>query len=147
MEVVDYGSDLIFYDVDKGTIRNILKTDADLETFPCWAPDGKKLYYCVAHVPEFAGANDSVRMDRIIPLNQKVRYNVMSMTFDETTGQFGKPQLEVDCVAMNKSAAVPRISPDGRFYYSPWPITDSSTSGTNRPTFTRKICRLATSFL
>lgn len=115
VEVVDYGSDLIFYDVDKGTIRNILKTDADLETFPCWAPDGKKLYYCVAHVPEFAGANDSVRMDRIIPLNQKVRYNVMSMTFDETTGQFGKPQLEVDCVAMHKSAAVPRISPDGRY--------------------------------
>ena len=115
VEVVDYGSDLIFYDVDKGTIRNILKTDADLETFPCWAPDGKKLYYCVAHVPEFAGANDSVRMDRIIPLSQKVRYNVMSMTFDETTGKFGKPQLEVDCVAMHKSATVPRISPDGRF--------------------------------
>lgn len=115
VEVVDYGSDLIFYDVDKGTIRNILKTDADLETFPCWAPDGKKLYYCVAHVPEFAGTNDSVRMDRIIPLSQKVRYNVMSMTFDETTGKFGKPQLEVDCVAMHKSAAVPRISPDGRF--------------------------------
>ena len=113
--MVDYGSDLIFYDVDKGTIRNILKTDADLETFPCWAPDGKKLYYCVAHVPEFAGTNDSVRTDRIIPLSQKVRYNVMSMTFDETTGQFGKPQLEVDCVAMHKSAAVPRISPDGRF--------------------------------
>ncbi len=115
VEVMDYGSDLIFYDVDKGTIRNILKTDTDLETFPCWAPDGKKLYYCVAHVPEFAGANDSVRTDRIMQISQQVRYNVMSMTFDEATGQFGEPQLEVDCVSQHKSAAVPRISPDGRY--------------------------------
>lgn len=115
VEVMDYGSDLIFYDVDRGTIRNILKTDTDLETFPCWAPDGKKLYYCVAHVPEFAGANDSVRTDLIMQISQKVRYNVMSMTFDETTGQFGEPQLEVDCVSQHKSAAVPRISPDGRY--------------------------------
>ncbi len=115
VEVMDYGSDLIFYDVDRGTIRNILKTDTDLETFPCWAPDGKKLYYCVAHVPEFAGANDSVRTDLIMQISQKVRYNVMSMTFDEATGQFGEPQLEVDCVSQHKSAAVPRISPDGRY--------------------------------
>ncbi len=115
VEVMDYGSDLIFYDVDKGTIRNILKTDTDLETFPCWAPDGKKLYYCVAHVPEFAGASDSARTDRIMQISLQVRYNVMSMTFDEATGQFGEPQLEVDCVSQHKSAAVPRISPDGRY--------------------------------
>ena len=66
-------------------------------------------------MPEFAGANDSVRTDLIMQISQKVRYNVMSMTFDETTGQFGEPQLEVDCVSQHKSAAVPRISPDGRY--------------------------------
>lgn len=54
IEVVDYGSDLVFYDVDKGEVSNILKTDADMETFPCWAPDGRKLYYTSAHVEAVA---------------------------------------------------------------------------------------------
>lgn len=115
IEVVDYGSDLIFYDVDKAEVKSIMRTDADLETFPCWAPDGKKLYFTSAHVPEFAGKNDSIRRDLVIALYNKIRYNVMSMTFDPTTRTFGQPQVEVDCAAHGKSAAVTRVSPDGRY--------------------------------
>lgn len=115
IEVVDYGSDLVFYDVDKGEVSNILKTDADMETFPCWAPDGRKLYYTSAHVEAFAGKNDSVRREIITHIYKDVRYNVMSMTFDPATRQFGTPQVEVDCAAMGKSAAVTRVSPDGRY--------------------------------
>ena len=37
------------------------------------------------------------------------------MTFDPETRQFGEPQLEVDCASHLKSAAVPRVSPDGRY--------------------------------
>lgn len=115
VEVVDYGSDLVFYDVDKGEVKNILKTDADLETFPCWAPDGKKLYYTSAHVPEFAGVPDSVRRDVVTKIYKNLHYNVMSLTFDPQTRTFGTPQVEVDCAAIGKSAAVTRVSPDGRF--------------------------------
>lgn len=115
IEVVDYGSDLIFYDVDKEEVKSIMRTDTDLETFPCWAPDGKKLYYTSAHVPEFEGKNDSIRRDLIINLYDKVHYNVMSMTFDPITRTFGTPQVEVDCAAQGKSAAVTRVSPDGRY--------------------------------
>ncbi len=115
VEVMDYGSDLVFFDADAGTLTNILKTDDCLETFPCWAPDGKKLYYCSADVPQFRHAAGHKREDIIINISDSIRYNVMSLTFDEQTRRFGSPTLEVDCAAMGKSASVPRVSPDGRW--------------------------------
>lgn len=115
IEVVDFGSDLVFYDADNHTLKNILRTTADLETFPCWSPDGKKIYYCSAHVPEFEGKTSEQRQDIIPNICMKVRYNLMSITFDERTRQFGQPVLEMDCAAQGKSAAVPRVSPDGRY--------------------------------
>ena len=115
LEVVDYGSDLVFYDADNHTLTNILRTSDDFETFPCWAPDGRKLYYCVAHVPELAGKSNEKRQDEVAQVSARIRYNVMSMTFDPATRRFGPPTLEYDCAADSKSAAVPRISPDGRY--------------------------------
>lgn len=115
VEVVDYGSDLVFYDVDKREFRNILKTDSDLETFPCWSPDGSKIFYTSAHVPIFANVPDTVRRDNVSKIYKDLHYNVMSISFDAATGKFGTPQMEVDCSALGKSAAVARISPDGRY--------------------------------
>ncbi len=115
IEVVDYGSDLIFYDADKKQLSNILKTEADLETFPCWTPDGRKIFYCSAHVPEFVGKNTAERQDLISRLCLQVRYNLMSITFDPATRTFGEPQLEFDAAAAGRSCAVPRVSPDGRY--------------------------------
>lgn len=115
IEVMDYGSDLVFFDADAGTLSNILKTDADLETFPCWALDGKKLYYCNAHVPQFEGKTVSQRQDLVTTISDSIRYNLMSMTFDPETRRFGSPVVEMDCAAMKRSASVPRVSPDGRY--------------------------------
>lgn len=115
VEVVDYGSDLVFYDVDKREFRNILKTDSDLETFPCWSPDGSKIFYTSAHVPIFANVPDTVRRDNVSKIYKDLHYNVMSISFDAATGKFGTPQMEVDCAALGKSAAVARVSPDGRY--------------------------------
>ncbi|MBQ4228296.1 MAG: PD40 domain-containing protein, partial [Bacteroidaceae bacterium] len=44
-----------------------------------------------------------------------VRYNLMSIPFEPKTRSFGKPKMEVNAVAENKSISVPRVSPDGRF--------------------------------
>ncbi|MBP3227732.1 MAG: PD40 domain-containing protein [Bacteroidaceae bacterium] len=117
IEVVDYGSDLVFYDAERGTLTNILKTDLDMETFPCWAPDGRKLYYCMAHVDSFVGKPDSVRPDIVMQLHDSLRYNIYSLTFDPTTRRFGEPQIEVRCdtIGGGQSATVPRVSPDGRY--------------------------------
>lgn len=115
IEVVDYGSDLIFYDVDKHEVSNILKTDSELETFPCWAPDGLKVYFTSAHVPQFAGATMEKRRDLITHIYRDVRYNVMSVAFNPATRSFGSPVVEYDCASSGKSASVARVSPDGRY--------------------------------
>lgn len=115
IEVVDYGSDLLFYDAEKNELRSICQTGDRFETFPCFSPDGRKLYYCSAYTPEFDGVADSVAVDLIVKLNDSIRYDIYSMTFDPATKQFGEPQLEVDCHSQLKSAAVPRVSPDGRY--------------------------------
>lgn len=115
IEVVDYGSDLVFFDVERKELRNILKTRDELETFPCWTPDGSAVYYCSASVPAFHNQTDSARMDIITNIYREVRYKLMRIDFDPATRTFGEPQLVMDCPAEGKSATVPRVSPDGRY--------------------------------
>ncbi len=115
IEVVDVSSDLVFFDADRGTVANVLKTGNRFETFPTWAPDGRKLYYCEADASGFDTLSRDQKEDRVLTIYNNVRYNLMSLTFDEKTRTFGEPQLEVDCVGMNASATVPRVSPDGRY--------------------------------
>lgn len=115
VEVLDYGSDLIFYDADNHTVANILKTETDMETFPCWSPDGRRLYYCVAHEPELAGKSDEQRIDVAIKNYRKLHYNLMSMDFDPQTRRFGTPRLEIDADSLGTSITLPRVSPDGRY--------------------------------
>lgn len=139
IEVVDYGSDLIFYDAENNTVSNVLKTNDTMENFPCWAPDGKRVYYCSCYVPIMdsiaartalemgslrgnKAAEDSLlnmdkgkRTDYVLGNYDKVRYNLMSIAFDEQTRTWGEPQMEVDCSADSLSVSVPRVSPDGRY--------------------------------
>ena len=113
IEVLDEASDLILYDAEANTVRNILRTTNDLETFPCWAPDGRRLYYCSARMPSALIDNYSTEM--MAQSYDSLMYNVYSMSFDPDTRTFGAPQLEVDAVSMGKSASVPRVSPDGKY--------------------------------
>lgn len=121
VEVLDYASDLVFYDVERNEIRNILKTSDTMETFPAWSPDGRKLFYCAAPLPLYNEMPDSVRRDTerhadvVLGKYSQVRYNLMSMEFDPKTRRFSAPKVEMDCAAMGKSCTVPRVSPDGRY--------------------------------
>lgn len=115
IEVVDYGSDLIFYDADKKQLSNIIKSEDYLENFPCWTPDGLKIFYCSAYVPQFVNTTTDQRRDMITGLCKNIRYNLMSMTFDPKTRKFSNPTLEFNCDTLKKSATVPRVNPDGRY--------------------------------
>ena len=113
IEVLDEASDLLLYDADQNTVRHILHTKETMETFPCWAPDGSRLYYCCAQVPpsllgEHHPIDMALRYDSLL-------YDIYSMPFDPATRTFGEPRLEVDASGMGKSTSVPRISPDGRY--------------------------------
>ena len=115
VEVIDYGSDLIFYDVEKNEVSPVLRTQDTLETFPCFAPDGRKVYYCAAPAPYSPGLDENARIDSTLAAYDSLRYDIYSLSFDPATRRFGQPVREVDCRAMGKSASVPRVSPDGRY--------------------------------
>lgn len=115
LEVLDNASDLLFYDVDKNEVRHILRSKTDLETFPCWSPDGKMLYYCSANEPGLAHTPDSLAPQYALSRYDSIHYNLMRMSFDENTMEFGEPEMVVDAESQQKSISVPRVSPDGRY--------------------------------
>ena len=117
LEVMDQASDLLLYDVTKNEVSHIIRTTADMETFPCWAPDGRTLYYCTANASRFIDTSlpDSLLGQLLLLKYDSVRYNLMSIPFEPKTRSFGKPQMVVNAESENKSISVPRVSPDGRY--------------------------------
>ncbi len=117
INVLDSFSDLLLYDVEKNELTPILPSDDDLlPTYPTWSPDGKTLYYCCAKAPDFKTPRQPVaaRKDEVPFVQDEFRYDIMKVAFDEKTGKFGAPELVFNAVALDKSAAFPRVSPDGK---------------------------------
>jgi hypothetical protein len=113
IEVFDSESDLIAYDVEKNEVTNIEKDPAEMECFPFWAPDGKTLYYCSAHF-EY-GDTISDKGKEFITRTQEAKYNLYKKRFNPETMQFGPRELVFAADSLDKSATLPRISPDGRY--------------------------------
>lgn len=112
IEVFDSESDMIAYDVERNEVTNIENDPSEMEVFPCWAPDGKTLYYCSAHF-EFADTTD--HGNEVIRRRQEVKYNIYKKSFDPETMTFGERVLVFDAAALGMSATLPRVSPDGRW--------------------------------
>ena len=116
IEVQDGASDLFLYDVDKNEVQMILNDSTQYETFPCWSPDGKWLYYCTASDPEVdAEILDTIGSIRNNLVYDKFHYNICRLPYDDATGRFGESEMVVDCHSRERSASVPRRSPDGRY--------------------------------
>ena len=112
IEVFDAGSDLIAFDVDKNEVTNIENDPDEMEVFPFWAPDGKTLYYCSAHF-EY---KDTVSKEvETIRRAKELKYNVYRKSFDPQTMKFGPREMVFNADSLNKSATLPRVSPDGRW--------------------------------
>ena len=113
IEVYDSESDLIAYDIAKGEVTNLENDANELEVFPAWAPDGKTLYYCSAH---FEWKDSALtKVDEIIKRSQEIKYNIYRKRFNPETMAFGPRELVFSADSLNKSATLPRISPDGRY--------------------------------
>ena len=113
IEVYDSQSDLIAYDIDKGEVTNLESDPNELEVFPAWTPDGKTLYYCSAHF-EWKDTTLS-KVSEIVARSQEIKYNIYKKSFDPETMAFGQRELVFAADSLNKSATLPRISPDGRY--------------------------------
>ena len=112
IEVYDTESDLIAYDVERNEVTNIENDPTEFECFPFWAPDGKTLYYCSAHFEYQDTIDHGIELIRRFG---EVKYNLYKKSFDPQTMQFSPRELVFDAEAMDKSATLPRVSPDGRF--------------------------------
>ena len=113
IEVYDAQSDLIAYDVEKNEVTNLENDSTELEVFPAWAPDGKTLYYCSAHI-EMSSPTSTVNAE-VTRRPKDVKYNIYRKSFNPETMQFGPRQLVLAADSMGMSATLPRISPDGRY--------------------------------
>ncbi|MBR1667954.1 MAG: PD40 domain-containing protein [Bacteroidaceae bacterium] len=114
IEVQDTESDLILYDVDKNEVSIISELDDELEVFPTWSPDGKKLYFCSAH---FEYQNDSIAKEtEMIQRYKEVKYDLYCADFDPATKQFSNVQMIYNASdSLGQSVTLPRVSPDGRY--------------------------------
>ncbi len=113
IEVFDSESDLIAYDVNKNEVTNIENDPAEMECFPFWAPDGKTLYYCSAHFEYSDTVTDKGK--EFVAHTQEAKYNLYKKSFDPETMQFGPRELVFAADSIDKSATLPRVSPDGRY--------------------------------
>ena len=113
IEVFDSESDLIAYDVERNEVTNIENDPNEMECFPFWAPNGKTLYYCSAHFEYSDSVTDKGK--EFITRTQEAKYNLYKKSFDPNTKQFGQRELVFAADSLNKSATLPRISPDGRY--------------------------------
>ncbi len=110
IEVYDLASDMILYDVETDSVSVVSNDSTLLEIYPTWSPDGKYLYYCKsAPLPE------EMRGQDIRTTYTKIQYNIYRRTFDVATHAFGEEELVYDAASIDKSATLPRISPDGRY--------------------------------
>ncbi len=113
VEVYDLSSDIIAYDVDNDLVTNLENDPKEYEVFPCWAPDGKTLYYCSGHFID-ADSAASTHKEMAARYN-RLKYNIYQKKFNPQTMSFGPRELVFDAIADGQSAVLPRISPDGRF--------------------------------
>jgi len=106
IEVFDYSSDVIVYDVENDRIltTDIIHSATSFETFPSWSPDGKTLYFCSA---------DSVSMP---DQYDNAHYSLCSIAFDTATQTFDdRIDTLYNANVEGGSASFPRVSPDGRY--------------------------------
>ena len=124
VEVIDAASDLVLYDVEHDQLTSVDRQSDELETFPCWSPDGRYLYFCSAHFEYHPYRTDSLTHHILVDTrtpeqeitmrSQELKYRLCRLPFHPDTRQFGERELVYDPTP-DASATLPRLSPDGRW--------------------------------
>ncbi|MFB3892902.1 MAG: hypothetical protein ACE15C_12850 [Phycisphaerae bacterium] len=124
---LDYTSDLCVYDLEarKLVFPPKISLPDKLETFPCWSPDGKYLYFSRADM-RWNKDIDYVPADQY----KSVLYSLMRISYDAATNTWGEVEMVLPAEKVPKVSASPdappdqgfgrsvlepKVSPDGRF--------------------------------
>lgn len=112
VEVRDLASDLILYDINDNSVSIIENDSCQFECFPAWSPDGLTLFYVSAAVEE----DYNKETPRIMKTDFKAfHYDLYAKPFNPETREWGPSRKIFDAAAINRSATMPRVSPDGRY--------------------------------
>jgi hypothetical protein len=109
--VVDLDSLLAYYLLDSRTVKttpDISKKDR-LETYPCWSPDGRYLYFCSA--PMLWSDRNTVPPEHY----NEVKYDLLRISYDIDSDQWGQLETVLSAQDTGLSILEPRISPDDRW--------------------------------
>ena len=110
-DVVDLDGYIAYYVLDTQELRthSRLSEKDRLETYPCWSPDGRYLYYSSARIP-WEDRNKVPPKDY-----DKVWYDLMRIGYNMDQDTWGEPELLLSGQDRKKSMLIPRVSPDGRY--------------------------------
>lgn len=111
IEVADEESDLILYDIKNNSVSVIENDSSEFECFPAWSPDGRTLFYVSAH---YEAPFNAQRKDQVFLDSREIRYDLYCKPFDPDTRTWGKSVLLFEPSYSERSATLPRVSPDGR---------------------------------
>ncbi len=105
IEGYDLRGDLMVYDVEKNQVITDPRftNEQTLESFPTFSPDGRWLYFVSAKP-----VNMPTEYDRL-------RYDILRVPFDAATARLGDVDTVFSSQRMQRSAILPRLSPDGRY--------------------------------
>lgn len=100
--IADTLGKILIYDVEKKRLFSCpdLMDERYEFSFPAWSADGKKLYFC--RTEKLSGLRD-------------FQYDLLSIPFDEATGNFGSPQTVYAFRNEGKSVSMPQVCPNGRY--------------------------------
>ncbi len=110
-DAIDMDSMMAYYLIDSNKIKTTeaLSTKNVLETYPCWSPDGKYLYFCKAPLTWKKGSE-------IPPAGfQNIKYDLVRISYDIQNDQWGQVETIISAKDNSSSNLLPCISPDGRW--------------------------------
>jgi Tol biopolymer transport system component len=113
-DVFDFASDLGVYDLHRNCIVTApqIADPKYLETFPCWSPDGKYLYFSRALRLWPA---DAKKKNLLPSAYNRVRYDLCRVAYDDELSTWGDVETLLDAQDTGLSSTEPRVSPDGRW--------------------------------
>ena len=128
-DVVELDSALVYYLVDSKAVKTSPKFSRKerLETYPCWSPDGRYLYFCSA--PMLWSDRDKMPPEHY----DEVKYDLVRVSYDLESNTWGELETILSAKDTGLSIIQPRISPDGRWLlfcmckYGTWTVYQASS--------------------
>jgi hypothetical protein len=113
-DIYDPGADLNIFHVDDRRVEKpaAIAMPNRSENWPCWAADGRHLYYSSAPTVDFHDV-------------RSFRYDLLRIPYDPDQNRWGKPETLFSGAEHRLSAHQPRASPDGR--YLVFTVSDSGS--------------------